>query len=53
MERVDIGLPYHRPSRTGQVKERRQVMKDNKKSVELERALRRRTCKLPIREQHL
>ena len=45
-EQVDIGLPYHRPHRTKEVRERRQVMKDNKNNAELERALRRRTCKL-------
>lgn len=45
VERVDIGLPYHRPNRTSEVKQRKQVMKANKKNVELERALRLRTCK--------
>lgn len=45
-ERVDIGLPYFRPHRTKEVRERKQVMKDNKKNVELERASRLRTCKL-------
>lgn len=46
VERVDIGLPYYRPHRTNEVRERKQVMKANKKNVELERALRLRTCKL-------
>lgn len=46
VERVDIGLPYCRPRRTSQVKERKQVIKDNKVNVELERTLRRQTCKL-------
>lgn len=46
-ERVDIGLPYYRPRRTKEVRERRRVMKDNKKNVELERALRLRTCEHP------
>lgn len=46
-ERVDIGLPYYRPHRTKEVRERREVMKDNKKNVELERALRLRTCERP------
>lgn len=46
VERVDIGLPYYRPNRTREVRQRRQVIKANKKSVELERALRLRTCKV-------
>lgn len=45
-ERVDIGLPYCRPSRTKVVKERRQAMSENKRNVELERASRLRTCTL-------
>lgn len=48
VERVDIGLPFYRPCRTIQVKERKQVIKDNKKNVELERALRRQTCKFTV-----
>ncbi|CAG5911895.1 unnamed protein product [Menidia menidia] len=47
-DRVDIGLPYCRPSRIKEVKERRQVMKDNKRNVELERASRLRTLKIPL-----
>ncbi|XP_070783105.1 large ribosomal subunit protein mL38 isoform X2 [Enoplosus armatus] len=47
-ERVDIGLPYYRPGRTNEVRERRRVMKDNKKNVELERASRLRTFKIPL-----
>lgn len=46
MDRVDIGLSYCRPCRTSEVKERKQVIRDNKMNVELERALRRQTCKL-------
>lgn len=45
-ERVDIGLPYCRPQRINEVRQRRQVIKENKKNVELERATRLRTCKL-------
>ena len=45
-ERVDIGLPYYRPNRTKEWRERRQVVKDNRNSMELERACRLRTCKL-------
>lgn len=44
-EKVDIGLPYYRPSRTKEVRERRQVMKANKKNHEMEREARLRTCK--------
>lgn len=48
-ERVDIGLPYYRPGRIKEVRERRQVMKDNKRNAELERASRLRTCKRTCR----
>ncbi|XP_008436010.1 large ribosomal subunit protein mL38 [Poecilia reticulata] len=47
-ERVDIGLPYCRPSRTKEVKERRQVMRENSRNVELERASRLRTLKISL-----
>ncbi|XP_038591378.1 39S ribosomal protein L38, mitochondrial [Micropterus salmoides] len=47
-ERVDIGLPYYRPGRIKEVRERRQVMKDNKRNAELERASRLRTLKIPL-----
>lgn len=50
-ERVDIGLPYSGSSRTKQLMERRQVMKDKKKNVELERASRLRTRK-PTHTHH-
>lgn len=50
-EQVDIGLPYFRACRTKEVKQRKQVLKDNKSNVELERALRLRTCKLS-HDQH-
>ncbi|KAG7232857.1 hypothetical protein INR49_008025 [Caranx melampygus] len=45
---VDIGLPYHRPRRTTEVRERKRVMKDKKKNAELERSLRLRTFKIPM-----
>lgn len=48
VERVDIGLPHCRPRRTSEVKERKEVIKDNKMNVELERAMRRQTCKLTM-----
>ncbi|MED6277190.1 hypothetical protein CHARACLAT_010817 [Characodon lateralis] len=47
-ERVDIGLPYCSPSRTKEVKERRNVMRENKRNVELERASRLRTLKISL-----
>ncbi|XP_030611174.1 large ribosomal subunit protein mL38 [Archocentrus centrarchus] len=47
-ERVDIGLPYCQPARTKEVRRRRQVMKENKKNIELERASRLRTFKIPL-----
>ncbi|XP_017271628.1 39S ribosomal protein L38, mitochondrial isoform X2 [Kryptolebias marmoratus] len=47
-ELVDIGLPYCQPSRTKKAKERRQLLKDNKRSAELERTSRLRTFKIPL-----
>ncbi|KAM4526909.1 large ribosomal subunit protein mL38 [Fundulus diaphanus] len=47
-ERVDIGLPYCRPSRTKEVKERRHAMRENKRNAELERASRLRTLKISL-----
>ncbi|KAM6964338.1 large ribosomal subunit protein mL38 [Tautogolabrus adspersus] len=47
-ERVDIGLPYYRPCRTKEVRERKQMVKQNKKNVELERAARLCTLKIPL-----
>ena len=51
-EQVDIGLPYYRPNRTKEVRERKQVMRDKKKNVELERASRLHTCKLKHTHQN-
>ncbi|XP_056912986.1 39S ribosomal protein L38, mitochondrial isoform X1 [Takifugu flavidus] len=48
VERVDIGMPFYRPCRTIQVRERQKIIKNNKKNVELERALRRQTFKIPL-----
>ncbi|XP_034564713.1 39S ribosomal protein L38, mitochondrial [Notolabrus celidotus] len=48
LEPVDIGLPYFQPCRTKDLKERKQVMKQNKANVELERAARQRTFKIPL-----
>uniref|UniRef100_UPI003AAD74A1 large ribosomal subunit protein mL38 isoform X2 n=1 Tax=Centroberyx gerrardi TaxID=166262 RepID=UPI003AAD74A1 len=47
-ERVDIGLPHCRPYRIKEARERKQVVKENKKNVELERASRLRTFKIPL-----
>ncbi|XP_061563975.1 39S ribosomal protein L38, mitochondrial [Cololabis saira] len=47
-EMVDIGLPYYRPKRTKEVKERRQLLQDNRQNVELERASRLRTLKVSL-----
>ncbi|KAK2820923.1 hypothetical protein Q5P01_023882 [Channa striata] len=47
-ERVDIGLPYYRCSRSKEVRERKAVIQNNKKNVELERACRLRTFKIPL-----
>ncbi|KAM7382115.1 hypothetical protein PAMA_012808 [Pampus argenteus] len=48
VERVDIGLPYYRPSRLKEVRERSRVMKENKESAELERAFRLRTFRISV-----
>ncbi|KAM3859782.1 large ribosomal subunit protein mL38 [Diretmus argenteus] len=47
-ERVNIGLPHCRSSRIKEARERKQVMKENKKDVELERASRLRTFKIRL-----
>ncbi|KAI4789611.1 hypothetical protein KUCAC02_035139 [Chaenocephalus aceratus] len=47
-EKVDIGLPYLRPSRLKEVKERTQMVKENKRNAELERASRLRTLKVSL-----
>ncbi|XP_028264044.1 large ribosomal subunit protein mL38 [Parambassis ranga] len=47
-EKVDIGLPYYCPSRTKEVRERRQVMKANKNNLQMEREARLRTFKIPL-----
>ncbi|KAF3853159.1 hypothetical protein F7725_013847 [Dissostichus mawsoni] len=46
--KVDIGLPYLRPSRLKELKERTQMVKENKKNAELERASRLRTLKVSL-----
>ncbi len=45
VEPVNIGLPYQRPSRKTEVKERKKVMLESKKNPEMERDNRLRTCK--------
>ncbi|XP_051968964.1 39S ribosomal protein L38, mitochondrial [Xyrauchen texanus] len=47
-EPVNIGLPYQQPSRKTQVRERRKVMKENKKNPELERNARLRNFCVPL-----
>lgn len=44
-EKVNIGLPVMQSSRGIAVKERKQVIKNNKRNPEMERAARLRTCK--------
>ncbi|XP_041829255.1 39S ribosomal protein L38, mitochondrial [Melanotaenia boesemani] len=48
VERVDIGLPYYQLHTIKNVKERKQVMEENKRNVELERASRLRTLKISL-----
>lgn len=45
--KIDIGLPYYRPPRAKQLKERKEILKQNRQSVEMERASRLRTCMYP------
>ncbi|KAG9267472.1 39S ribosomal protein L38, mitochondrial [Astyanax mexicanus] len=45
---VDIGLPYCRPSRVKEARERRKVMRENRKNPELERATRLRSFRISL-----
>ncbi|XP_051769744.1 39S ribosomal protein L38, mitochondrial isoform X1 [Ctenopharyngodon idella] len=45
---VNIGLPYQRPSRKAEVKERKKVMQENKKNPEMERDNRLRTFRISL-----
>lgn len=47
-KRVDIGLPRGGPARGQEVRRRKQIMKDNKKDAELERASRLRTFRISL-----
>ncbi|KAF5909073.1 39S ribosomal protein L38, mitochondrial, partial [Clarias magur] len=47
---VDIGLPHCRPSRLKEVRERRKVLKENRKNPELERDSRLHTYRIPLDE---
>ncbi|XP_029934564.1 large ribosomal subunit protein mL38 [Myripristis murdjan] len=47
-EPVNIGLPQSRPCRIKEARERKQALKENKKNVDLERATRLRTFKIPL-----
>nr|XP_033816179.1 39S ribosomal protein L38, mitochondrial isoform X2 [Geotrypetes seraphini] len=49
-EKIDIGLPYYRPSRSKVMKERKQIMKQNHQNAELERTARLRTWLIPLDE---
>uniref|UniRef100_A0A8C2CKV8 Large ribosomal subunit protein mL38 n=1 Tax=Cyprinus carpio TaxID=7962 RepID=A0A8C2CKV8_CYPCA len=48
VETVNIGLPYQRPSRKTEVKERKKVLLENKKNPEMERDNRLRTFRIPL-----
>ncbi|XP_035608838.1 39S ribosomal protein L38, mitochondrial-like [Oncorhynchus keta] len=48
VERVNIGLPHCRPSRVKEARERKRVVKENRRSIELERAMRLRTFKVSL-----
>lgn len=45
--KIDIGLPYDRPSRAKQLKERKEILKQNRQNVEMEKASRLRTGLYP------
>lgn len=47
-ERVDIGLPHGRTPWVSEARERKRTVKENRKSLELERATRLRTFQLPL-----
>ncbi|XP_062859692.1 39S ribosomal protein L38, mitochondrial isoform X2 [Trichomycterus rosablanca] len=47
-EPVNIGLPHFRLSRTKEARERRRMVRENKKNPELERADRLRTLRIPL-----
>ncbi|XP_029456334.1 39S ribosomal protein L38, mitochondrial [Rhinatrema bivittatum] len=49
-ERIDIGLPHNALPRSKELKERKQIMKQNHQSAELERASRLRTLLIPLDE---
>ncbi|MBN3325038.1 RM38 protein, partial [Atractosteus spatula] len=49
-EKIDIGLPHLRPSRSQEVKERRKLCRENRRSSELERATRLQTLRIPLDE---
>ncbi|KAL0984058.1 hypothetical protein UPYG_G00136540 [Umbra pygmaea] len=48
VERVNIGLPHGRPPRRMEARERKRMVKENKNNIELERALRLCTFKIPL-----
>ncbi|KAK7122270.1 hypothetical protein R3I94_019406 [Phoxinus phoxinus] len=45
---VNIGLPYQRPSRKTEVKERKKIVRENKRSLEIERENRLRTFRISL-----
>ncbi|XP_046887699.1 39S ribosomal protein L38, mitochondrial [Hypomesus transpacificus] len=47
-EKVDIGLPHGRAPRAKEARERKNIVKENRKSLELERATRLQTFKIPM-----
>ncbi|XP_061823209.1 large ribosomal subunit protein mL38 [Nerophis lumbriciformis] len=47
-EQVDIGLPRDSSSKSKVVRERKKIIKENKKNVDLERACRLRTLKISV-----
>ncbi|XP_006635168.2 large ribosomal subunit protein mL38 isoform X1 [Lepisosteus oculatus] len=49
-EKIDIGLPRLQLSRSQEVKERRKLCRENRRSSELERATRLQTLRIPLDE---
>ncbi|XP_010890204.1 39S ribosomal protein L38, mitochondrial isoform X2 [Esox lucius] len=48
VEKVNIGLPHCQSAKGKERKERKRVVKENRSSIELERAMRLRTFKIPL-----
>ncbi|XP_019349903.1 large ribosomal subunit protein mL38 isoform X1 [Alligator mississippiensis] len=48
--KINIGLPCYRPTRSQELKMRKEIMKQNRQNVDMERATRLRTLQIPLDE---